>query len=331
MSTSWVLRTNGNPLAATRRFLADLWQRAGLQGLIIPIYQSQGEGPVSPALIESPDGLLEADPFAPVVAQNSARLVLQVSKARPAGKYGAVLRSCEARALRKLSLDGLVNLDGWLIVGVDCLPSFPSRDLEWRTERAGSVHNLTREALRYARQGGIAPYRFRRGCQMCISPEPEEAQVFIFLYGLPVYEFILVKAGNEAISRQLQLEAYTKGRAAQALIATHDRALTTLKRRRMGVRQRAVRDIPKELPTDALSFLAWLQNCAPCQECLDACPIYASELQAILEGEAIMSESVRSWLASCLACGMCEEACPQGLPLTAIKSQIARQVTDWIL
>jgi CO dehydrogenase/acetyl-CoA synthase alpha subunit len=55
-----------------------------------------------------------------------------------------------------------------------------------------------------------------------------------------------------------------------------------------------------------------------CQECLVACTVYAGEMALAREGATTRLASVRRWLESCAACGMCEEACPRGFPMAAV-------------
>ena len=323
MSTTWMLKTKGDPLSAAQNFFLNLQEQAHLQGFVLPRYQSDGQA-INPDLIENPDDLVEADPFAPFVRINGAKIVVQVDQTRPEARFGAVLRSCEIRALRNFVRREMIQLDRWLVIGVDCLSSFPASDLEWRVQKAGTIKQLTRDALRFSRQGGIAHYRFRRGCQMCFSPEPPDADLSIHVLGLPVNDYLLVQVRDD-LAPDLHIEEITDGPASQYKVSNSKRLRNSIKKRRMAVRIQAIDNIPTDLPQEAAGLLELLASCAPCQSCLDACPIYAGELAAIGPGEDHLSPEVRLWLASCLACGMCEEACPNHLPLTAIKSRIAWQ------
>jgi Pyruvate/2-oxoacid:ferredoxin oxidoreductase delta subunit len=295
--------------------------------MVVPVYTPGGAG-IKPALVERIEALASADPFAPLVPANAARRVIAVAREGREDRFCAVLRSCEARALRRLADAGFYSRERWLIVGVDCLASFPADEFAWRVARAGSVEKLTRSALRFARQGGVAAYRYRRGCQMCTAPDPQDADVSIYLAGLPVKEHLLVRARDETVAREFQLEQITSGPASPALLAHHEQTLAKLNLRRRGVRERGIAAIPAGVPTDLESLLAWLRDCAPCRKCLEACPIYMGELEGILKEEPASLEPARQWLAACLACGLCEEACPRHLPLTAIKSAIANALQE---
>jgi formate dehydrogenase (coenzyme F420) beta subunit len=324
MSTTWVLRTKSDPLGALQNFLWKLQEQAKLQGYVLPRYQSDGQG-INPELVEDPLDLYEADPFAPLVKVNAAKTVAQVDQAHPEARFGAVLRSCEIRALKIFAQRELVHMDRWLVIGVDCLSSFPASDLEWRIQRAGSIKQMTHDALRFARQGGIAHYRYRRGCQMCVSPEPPDADLSIHVLGLPVKDYLLVQV-RDNLAQDIHIDEITDGPASQYKVSNSKRLRNSVKKRRMAVRLQAIDNLPIDLPQEASGWLELLASCIPCQRCLDACPIYAGELDAIGTDVGDLNPEAKLWLASCLACGMCEDACPNHLPLTAIKSRIAWQL-----
>jgi formate dehydrogenase (coenzyme F420) beta subunit len=169
MSTTWILKTDGRPLEVVQVFLKGLLEQAQLHGYVIPLYQSDGFS-IAPSLVENPDQLVEADPFAPFVEANAAITVVHVDQTRKGERFGTVLRSCEIRAMRSYIQKGLVHPERWLVIGVDCLSSFPAADHDWRVQKAGSIKQLTYDALRFARQGGIAQYRYR-GDARCVYPQ----------------------------------------------------------------------------------------------------------------------------------------------------------------
>lgn len=321
MKTSWILETDGNPLAAVRQFLLELWPYAGLSGMLLPAYQANGTQ-VTPTFINDPGQLGQCDPFAPMVATNSAKLMPSAAHAHPTGMLGAVLRSCEARAFDRMAEQKKLVPNRWLVIGVDCLSSFPTADFEWRVNKAGSVERLTREALRYARLGGIAPYRYRHACQMCAEPAVQEADLMVELLGLPVKQMVLITAKNREIAKKLRLHELTDGIAPGSLVARREATLSVVAGRRRRVLDRMVQALAADAPTEVNAFLEHIANCAPCRECLQACPVYTGEFSPAGDGGAELNKAARQWLAACVACGMCEDACPKHLPLMAIIKRI---------
>ena len=321
MGVTWVLKTHSDPLAAVRQFLWLVWERAGLDGMILPVYQ--GDLQAAPGLIDQPDLLAVADPFIPLVPVNTSRLVAQMAGKSPQARYGALLRSCEARALMHIAERDGLNLDEWLIISVDCLSSFSPEDYQWRLEKAGGAEQLTRQALRFARQGGIAPYRYRAACQMCESPFAPQADLSLQVLGLPAREFFMVSARDNALSDRLGLRDFTDGLAPDFLITQRQHLAEQLRERHAATRQNALQGIPSGVPLEPDVFLSYLSACTPCQSCLDVCPVYDGELVGY--GDGFPAQAMQ-WLASCVKCGMCEQACPRRLPLTAVHANLCGEL-----
>ena len=95
--------------------------------------------------------------------------------------------------------------------------------------------------------------------------------------------------------------------------------------RRARARQRIIDALDNEMAMDLDTLIAHLESCQICQECLNACAIYPSEV-ALHSGERFSREIVTNWLASCAGCGMCEAACADHLPLTAIFTRIREEL-----
>ena len=327
MKTTWLLNTNSDPLGAARQFLHNLWVYAGLEGMLLPVYQAEGAG-VSPSLVTNPGDLARADPFAPLVTINAARLVSHLVDTHPGARMAVVMRPCEVRALRWLVDQGGLSMGEWLVIGVDCLASYPAADFEWRVHKSGAVESLTRETLRFARHGGIAPYRYRHACQMCAYTAAQDADLNIELLGLPVKQHVLVTARNEQIASQLHLHKFTDGVAPPALVTQRRSMLSGLVARRQRALERTTQAISPEAPADVGGLLRHIANCAPCLECLGACPIYTSDFMSSYNSSAEPFREAKRWLQACVSCGMCEEACPKHLPLTAIISRINRRIQE---
>ena len=88
-------------LAAIRGLLRGLLERGLVDALLVPLdRQSEVSGANgTPSLVTDASVLDRADPLAPVLPINAARAVQQLTVTGHRAKLGAVLRSCEIRAL----------------------------------------------------------------------------------------------------------------------------------------------------------------------------------------------------------------------------------------
>jgi hypothetical protein len=245
---TWMLQTNADPLATARRFLHNLWLICNLDGMLLPVYLP-GKMRLQLALIEDPGQLADADPFVPFMQMNAGELVAQLVHQYPGRRLAAVLRGCEARLLGKIAKHEMLDLESWVIIGVDCLACFPTQDLDWRVEKAGSLEHLTRQVLRNARQGGIALSRFQLRCQMCSNPVPRQVDLCLALIGLAVKQTMLVIPREEDGSIRLQLQdlhlqEITDGPAVEQDIAQRLRVLAAINQRRQQFREKMAQVLP---------------------------------------------------------------------------------------
>ena len=319
-NTKWFLDTWGDLEGRVRSFLGGLWSQARLDGMVVPVYAAENGLP-GPMLITSQDALQQVNPFIPLMPVNSARVIERLAAQHPSDRFAAVLRPCEARALSEHMRRSNLSLPNWLIIGVDCLASFPQEDFSWRLERAGDIHNLTHQVLRNARQGGISSDRFRTACQMCTHPGAQFADICIATIGLPTKDYALVSTQSDSLPAKLAFDQITDGHAPSWLVEQHDHVLAMMTERHTHVKQRVLAELESGLPEDVEAWISHLQHCTGCDACLEACPLYTGQL---LEGR----DAVAEWLTGCVSCGMCEQACPQHLPITALVSRIVENLRE---
>lgn len=323
MKTWWKINTKGDPLTAIRHFLRDLWLYAEFDGMILPVYQANGTD-LAPQLITNPDQIASAEPCAPFVAFNTAQIAAQLARENPQAHYAVTLRACEARSLTERQRLNTLPMQGWTKIGIDCLASFPIQDFDWRLKKAGSLDALTREVLRFSRQGGIAPYRFRQVCQMCLEPFTEAVDLSINLIGIPAKKVILIATQGEL--EGLLSSQFGDGRAQPSLIAQHYHALERIHKHREQYIAKKIRSLASDFPSTAQSLITVLAGCLPCHACLDACPLCFSEYINPEDIRTASYEFVCHWLGTCAQCGMCEQACPEGLPLALIHYHIRQNL-----
>jgi formate dehydrogenase (coenzyme F420) beta subunit len=325
MKPTWVRNTYGDPLSTVRQILFDLWRLTDLDGLLAPTYKTNMEG-VAPKLILDSNQLKSVDPFLPFVSVNTAIVVEEIVNNHPDERFGVVLRSCEARALQQMVYDGRLSLDNLLLIGVDCMGSFPIDEFEWRYQRKGALDRITRESLQFSRQGGIAPYRLRSTCQICQSPADGSVDIRIGIIGLPSVQMLLIILENEKLAERIDLSEISDFPAEMPTIDQRRRLLQTLVRRHQSVHARLLDNLRGDLPNTLNELKGFLVTCSPCRKCLEACAIYPG-LKNFWDSENhISSRGMERWIISCVSCGMCEQICPKHLPLPMIIKKIRTEL-----
>jgi formate dehydrogenase subunit beta len=321
---TWMLQTNNDPLARVRTFLKSIWDYTDLDGMLIPMYQD-GNQSVKQVVIHHPESLRDADPFVPLMQMNAGKLVSDLARNHPLSHMAAILRPCEARALYQQVKHTGVDLENWLLIGVDCPACFPAQDFEWRVQKAGSVEALTNEVLRNVRQGSIALDRFRPACSMCTKPGSPREEICIELLGLPVKESILIGINNEQGIEKFNLDKACDGLAPRELIQQREHMLKAIEERREHIRERQMHELTPDLPANIEQFITFLENCKPCANCMEVCPDGEHILSAMHNG-TMTNTIAMNWLSSCAECGICEQACPKEVPLVAIADRIRRDL-----
>jgi formate dehydrogenase subunit beta len=326
MNSHWSLPTHGDPLGALRKFLRTIWEQAGLKGMLVPL-DGHPDKTVQPRFIRENALLTQVNPFKPLMTVNAARMIPGLLTAEQ-GRIGVVLRPCEMRAFKEIATRKELDQDRLLTITLDCLGTFPPEEFLWRAEIKGSADELTQESLQFARQGGIMAYRYRSACQLCQNPHAHGADLNLGVLGLPVRQQILVSAQREAAVRELRLEAITAGPANPEMVKQREGMLAKLSERRGRTRDRVARGISDILPPTVDALIEQLNQCSPCQKCLEACPICSFDFPHKDPVSGYEREDILHWLISCAGCGMCEQACPQHQPLSAVFSHIRQQLAD---
>ena len=310
------------PLDSTRRFLAQVWERCGLEGMFIAAW-APGEDDPRPALLTDPGDLKRADPFAPLMVLNTAPHVAALAADHSQQLLAAVLRPCELRSLRELARRQSLNLSGLLLISPDCLATFPHEDFDWRVQHAAFIERITDEALHFAAQGGILPSRLRPACQACDHPYPADADIVIGVLGLETNHSLILGFRDEALAEKV---GWRDAPAPSAdLQARRERVIEKLGEWRQ--RSRAYAESHLEEGEATLEGLVrHLRTCENCRTWIArACPFFADVWRATSGGE-LMNDLESSWLPSCGGCGMCDHACPDDYPLSTVIGHLARRV-----
>lgn len=319
MNTQWVLNTKGDPLGTVNRFVRQIWLETGLIGMILPSDRKN-----ELRVVEDASDLGEFNPFQPLMLMNIAGLVPAVLQEHAQGIFGILLRPCELRAFIEVAERKGIDPRRLLTICVDCLGTFPDEEFEWRSVRKGSEAGLTKEALQFAPQGGIAAYRYRAACQMCVAPGARSADINLGVIGIPVRQSILVDCRPDL----LDWSEITDKPADPALSKKREVMLSKLVEVHSQTRDRVLTGLAEVLPANVDVLLDQFDDCGNCQSCMEACPICtATPPQRAKEGR-YERQDVVEWLVDCAGCGMCEQSCPKHLPLSIIFTHVKRSLEE---
>jgi formate dehydrogenase subunit beta len=327
MDKQWIINTHGDPLGTVRELLHDVWTLANLDSMLLPT-NGNVDHLTKPNLVSDPAALDQVNPFKPLMTMNAARLIPKLVKDNPQAHLGALLRPCEMRALIEMTKHNGFKLDGFVTVCVDCLGTVPADEYQWRAERKGASAKLADETLQFARQGGIADYRYRSACQICSSPEACGADINVNVLGLPVRQNLLVTTHDETKATWFQLDIITNGPATPELVQQHNHVVERMVERHHNTMQRVSQHLGDLLPQDIESLIVKLESCGDCQVCMNVCPICEVDFPHRGPDQHYQREDFTRWLVSCAGCGMCEQSCTNQLPLTIIFGHIRDLLAD---
>jgi formate dehydrogenase (coenzyme F420) beta subunit len=313
---------NGDVTGAIRGFLKSLLEK-GLDALLVPVAVPSGKNVVQ-TLVEDPRQLDGAEPLAPVMPVNSAKIVSSLTRTgTPGKKVGVVLRSCELRALRELVKLKQADLTNLVLIGLDCFGTYSVQDYaEAKVSADAFLKNAPGDA------------KIRLACKVCRYPAPLNADLTIGLIGMDLGRELLIGAETPEGERLLG----ALGIEGNADTAKRDAALAGLTAAREKQKSEFLQKTAAELG-GLPNMLAALSSCVACHNCRVACPIcycreclldsptftqweadkyleWADRKGALrMPADSLLFHLVRlnHMGASCVACGLCQDACPNGV------------------
>lgn len=335
----------GNILEAVREFLAGLLKEGIVDYLLVPEAMAGGQTQ-APSLIKDPAFLAKANPFSPVMPENTASVVSRLTADNPGKKLGVVLRPCEIRALIELVKLNQANLESVTIIGIDCLGTVEVEDYA-KFIKEGDGSAVEKEALILSElkhniekpSEAKLSVSLRPACNMCVYFTPTLADITLSLYGIE--NGISVNL-EDSLAKQLKLEVKehpARQKAAKSLLGT-----------RKAEREKVLQTYRDKTKT-VVDFADDLSTCIRCYACSSACPVCYCRT-CFFKTDTFKPESERyyRWAdkegalrmptetllyhltrmnhvgASCISCGMCESACPRNIPLTTIFAAVADSV-----
>lgn len=330
--------TDGDTLGAIRSFLRTLFDRKIVDALLVPVQGAHNS--VMPALVKHPTRLDRADPLAPVMAFNSARLASMLTRELADQKIGVVLRSCEIRALIELVKFNQAKLDRTIIIGVDCLGTYTLPDYTSTLEQSP---DLPTRLLANAQTGKADGLAFRTACTMCEYPMPKNADIIIGFIGVNSTEALAIELRDD-LAQQLGIADDT------SYASTREIALATLIATHTATRDAIVKQFHDRMRSNG-GFASYFADCLECTNCMTACPIcYCKECffrtanaertprellrladrfgTLAMPPDAMLFQITRlnHMATSCVGCGMCEAVCPHNIPLAAMFRAVGSRV-----
>jgi formate dehydrogenase subunit beta len=355
---------NNDPSAAVRGFLKRLLEADVVDALLVPMETPAGT--VTPALVADPDMLDAANPLAPVMGLNAARVAGRVSVREPRGRIGVVLRSCEMRALVEMAKLQQASLDDLVTISIDCLGTYDvtvyaaiqadggvDLDALLATAATGAV----------AQSGELGPQEgalqkgraFRDACQMCEKPHFEGADITLELFGADLVAGIPIRLSEELAERGSRFESGSLLESLELAPAEENKrrkeVLGKVIEARARVRDERFAEIRQRLDEEGISGV--FAACVRCHNCMTVCPICYCKTclfkSPVFDHEPILYMNwarrkgafrlpadttlfhltrLNHMALSCVGCGMCTSDCPSELPVGRVFRAIGHEVQE---
>jgi len=342
---------NNDTLAAVRGFLKQLLEAGVVEALLVPMEThsaASGQAPggtVTPALVTDPSLLDAANPLAPVMGLNAARLAGRVSIREPRGRIGVVLHPCELRALVELVKLQQASLEDLVTIGLDCVGTYDVPDYVNRDQGSGikTWHELY-ESLITAPQSPIPD--LRDACQMCEKPHVEGANITLELFGADLAAGIPVSLPDE-MGEKLGLSEASPSPSPSP--TGRGEVIDKVVAARTQVRDARFAEIRQRLEQEGIEGV--FAACVRCHNCMTVCPICYCKTclfkSAIFDHEPILYMNwarrkgayrmpadtmlfhltrLNHMVLSCIGCGMCTSDCPAELPVGQVFRAIGQEV-----
>lgn len=335
---------DGTAVNALQHFLAAWWGQVALDAMLAPVELPDHTG-VSAQVVTQPTDLVNVNPFAPVMLNNTATLVQSFIEDHPHSQLAVILRPCELRALVELRKRHRVRYqpvmagndqESLVLISVDCAGTFSQAEYIQHAASHRADAEMIHVELTYGRQDSYVPYQVRQTCQMCDSPGPLGADITIGTIGIEPQGNLLVIARNEEIDASLRLQGVTDEIATEWQVVYREMMVGKLVDKRAEKRAALLKN-EALTPEDMTTALAMFARCTLCADCLDACPLYDGELAGMLgvgdghrSGHSLFAELVRvsRWLASCSGCGMCQQSCVNGVSLARAVTTLSHRIQN---
>lgn len=338
---------NNDTLGAVRAVLRKLLESDQMDALLVPMRTQAGA--VTPALVTDPAMLDRADPLAPVLPINSARVLGWMTQREPRGRIGAVMRSCEIRAMVELVKLKQACLDCVTMISMDCSGTFDVPEFMAQSTQLGGDGLAKLENDRYADPLAATPIPLRDACQMCERPVHDEADVVFEFIGSDLSKGFIVTLPDELAEKTgLAGDAEPKDGNRAGLL---EKLIAGRTKQRDQVFGEIDARLSKGKPGEGLEEI--FAACIRCHNCMTACPICYCKT-CLFKGPVFDHEPIQymQWAErkgalrlpsdtmlfhltrmnhmalSCIGCGMCTSVCPSEIPVGRVFRTVGNSVQD---
>jgi formate dehydrogenase (coenzyme F420) beta subunit len=331
---------NNDPIGQLNAFFKKLLDEKIVDALLLP-QDAPNKTSMIQTLVESSEQIHGANPFAPLLLTNSAKIVSKLTFQKTKRKTAAVMRSCEIRACIELAKLKQINMEGLVIIGIDCMGTYESKAYQelikdFKNNKALTISFLSRPD----------EDKLRGACLACEYPNPDNADIMINFFGSDINKEIFIQVCekvNLANPQKLGLVACTD-------VTKWQQASNTIKEKRINFRDNLFKKVLSETK-DIKALMKELEHCRLCYNCRRECPIcYCRECifdtlifehdsgqyfqWAQRKGKIRMPTDtllfhltrMNHMVISCVACGQCTSACPNGIHVAKLFKTIGYKV-----
>ncbi len=321
---------NGDVTSTVNDFLKELLKSGKLSTLLVP-QTVPSKKVVFPVLISDPNKL-DANVFAPLLPVSTAKMISKITKFQPSEKpIGVVIHPCQIRALIELVKLNQANLNNIIIIGVDCLGTFPVNVYADIAEKKNPLDIILDD---FKSNSYTSEQYLRSACIVCNQPIPINADIIIGVFGMDISKEILIEAvsdSGEKIIEDLKLDSAKD-------VKKREKNIKDLFESRTNKLEVFIKEKTKNSDIENLTNL--FDKCVNCHNCMNVCPIcYCREClfdSSVFDAEAYKyvnkSESkglfkmpndsllfhlgrMNHMILSCVKCGLCEQGCPMNITL----------------
>ncbi len=321
---------NGDVTSAVNDFLKELLQSGKVSALLVP-QTVPSKKVVFPVFISNHDKL-DANVFAPLLPVSEAKMISKITKFQPSEKpIGVVMHPCQISAVIELVKLNQAHLDNIIIIGVDCLGTFPVNVYADLAEKKNPLDIILDD---FKSNSDTSEQYLRSACVVCTQPVPINADIVIGVLGMDLHKEILIEAVSESgkkIIEDLKLDSVKD-------VKKREKHINDYIERKTKKLDAFIKEKTEKSDIERLTTL--FDKCVNCHNCMNVCPIcYCREClfdSSVFDAEAYKyvkkSESkglfkmpndsllfhlgrMNHMILSCVACGLCEQGCPMDIAL----------------